>query len=93
MEGRLISWENLIFLLSRGVECHNDEEGARCGPCPAGTVGDGVVCGPPEDPCVNNPCYQGVTCLNLWMGRSAGFVCGPCPDSMVSTLYCILFLI
>ena len=25
-----------------------------------------------EDPCSLDPCYPGVTCVNLWMGRSKG---------------------
>ena len=66
----------------RGVECYNLASKAKCGSCPPGFVGNGVKCTPARDPCSTSPCYEGVTCVNLWAGRSAGFVCGECPETL-----------
>ena len=66
----------------RGVECYNEAGQAKCGVCPPGHVGDGLTCTLASDPCSASPCFEGVTCVNLWAGRSAGFVCGECPDTL-----------
>ena len=67
----------------RGVTCYSFQHKTKCGACPPGFVGNGVKCTRSDDPCSASPCYEGVSCVNLWMGRAAGFVCGACPDSLV----------
>ena len=41
-----------------GVRCVDTENGAQCGPCPAGYVGDGQRCRP-DNACKSNPCFSG----------------------------------
>jgi hypothetical protein len=38
------------------------ENGAQCGPCPAGFVGDGQRCRP-DNACKSNPCYAGLNSI------------------------------
>lgn len=84
MNFKITAIKNVLLILWSGVSCYNMPGKAKCGNCPPGYVGNGIKCTPPsEDPCSTNPCYQGVSCVNLWMGRSAGFVCGSCPDSLI----------
>lgn len=47
-----------FFLTYRGVQCHDSESGAQCGPCPLGYEGDGRSC-TKRNPCLNGPCPSG----------------------------------
>ncbi|KAK4012101.1 hypothetical protein OUZ56_021199 [Daphnia magna] len=59
-----------------GVRCTDTENGAQCGPCPSGFVGDGQRCRP-DNACKSNPCYAGVPCQNL--EDPPYYRCGACP--------------
>ncbi|MEZ4269706.1 MAG: glycogen-binding domain-containing protein [Myxococcota bacterium] len=48
-----------------------------CGPCPAGTAGDGETC-TEIDGCADAPCFPAVTCTDH-PAPDTGFTCGPCP--------------
>ena len=74
-----------------GVACVADpagESGYACGPCPTGLVGNGTHCVevlPLLDPCIPNPCFDGVECSSgtaTSTRRQDGFKCGPCPLEM-----------
>ncbi|GCB74210.1 hypothetical protein scyTo_0003298 [Scyliorhinus torazame] len=58
----------------RGVQCSETQNGFRCGPCPAGFVGDGIRC-TDVDECQVSPCSSGVRCVNTF----PGFMCEDCP--------------
>ncbi len=60
-----------------GVECVEAGDGYRCGECPAGLEGDGVIC-VEIDGCAGNPCFAGVTCTDV-PAPDTGFTCGACP--------------
>ena len=66
-----------------GVLCHNSQGRAKCGNCPEGFEGNGVKCTPSVQPCASNPCFYNVSCINVRMGVSVGYVCGLCPEGMV----------
>lgn len=57
-----------------GVACTDVSGGYRCGPCPRGFIGDGIICRP-EITCRDRPCYNGVRCYDT----DTGYRCGPCP--------------
>ncbi|GFT76982.1 thrombospondin-3, partial [Nephila pilipes] len=59
------------------VRCYDSESGFRCGPCPLGYTGDGIVC-KPLDKCAESPCSAGVRCTNIDV--PPWFRCGPCPE-------------
>ncbi|GBN61701.1 hypothetical protein AVEN_127681-1, partial [Araneus ventricosus] len=59
------------------VRCYDSESGFRCGACPLGYTGDGIVC-KPLDKCADNPCSPGVRCTNIDV--PPWFRCGPCPE-------------
>ena len=61
-----------------GVACTAEGSDARCGPCPAGTMGDGRSCADTNG-CAANPCATGVTCTDV-PAPGTGFTCGACPS-------------
>ncbi|CAH0550359.1 unnamed protein product [Brassicogethes aeneus] len=58
-----------------GVQCHDTNEGPRCGSCPRGYLGNGYDCRPGRT-CAENPCFHGVECRDTPNGAQ----CGRCPD-------------
>ncbi|XP_037081699.1 cartilage oligomeric matrix protein-like isoform X2 [Pollicipes pollicipes] len=60
-----------------GVQCVEDRDGVRCGPCPRGYIGDGRTCRQGLT-CADRPCFNGVRCYDTANGAK----CGPCPTGM-----------
>ncbi|XP_078143167.1 thrombospondin-3a [Centroberyx gerrardi] len=60
----------------KGVSCMESLQypGFSCGPCPAGTAGNGTHC-QDIDECVLQPCFSPAACIN----SVGGFSCEPCP--------------
>jgi hypothetical protein len=70
----------MFLFLYAGVQCTISHRGTfDCGPCPDGTIGDGVSCVEKPDACASGPCYPAVDCFPI---GDRDFVCGPCPSGM-----------
>lgn len=52
----------------------------RCGSCPIGFTGDGIVCFDINECELQQPCHPGVQCINL----EPGYRCGQCPVGYTS---------
>nr|XP_057909012.1 thrombospondin-3a [Doryrhamphus excisus] len=63
----------------KGVACTESPNfpGYTCGPCPAGTSGNGTHCGE-VDECEAYPCFSPDACVNT----VGGFSCLPCPPGL-----------